>query len=599
MVTVTPKASGRRWNGFAKGQNKMMLKSLSDQFFDIAASQSEKPFLYEKKHGVWQGQTYGEVANSVLRAAGMLRMLGVNKGDRVVIGAENGINWAVADLAIMTLGALVVPSYSTNTMDDHLHVLTDSGAVLAITSIGALAEKMAEAAEKAKTCKTLICFEDITLKTPTRTLMVTSWDKALEKVDISISSEVRETLDPDDLSCLIYTSGTGGLPKGVMLTHRSISTNVEDVRQMLERADLVKGQRFLSLLPLSHSYEHTGGLHLPVRMGAEIWYCESVDQVSSNLQEAKPTLMIAVPRLYEVLYDRIERGLKAKGGLSEKLFRNAVALGLKKLDGGRLTLTEKIADRILERLVRAKVRQRLGGRLRYFCSGGAPLNPDIGRFFLAIGVGILQGYGQTEASPVISLNPPDDIRISTVGIPMSSVDLILDDDGQILIRGDMVMKGYWNKPDETAETIKDGWLHTGDIGQIDDDGYLMITGRKKEIIVNSGGDNIAPARVEAMLCIHADIEQAMLTGDKRPWLAAVIVPSSEINTLPKAEQHKRLKMACDNINANLSKMEKIRRFVIADEPFTIDNGEMTPTLKVRRHVVMKRYAKTLDELYKS
>ena len=577
----------------------MTLKSLSDQFFDIAASQSEKPFLYEKKHGVWQGQAYGEVANSVLRAAGMLRMLGVNKGDRVVIGAENGIKWAVADLAIMTLGALVVPSYSTNTMDDHLHVLTDSGAVLAITSTGALAEKMAEAAEKAKTCKILICFEDIALKTPARTLMVTSWDKALEKVDISISGDVRETLDPDDLSCLIYTSGTGGLPKGVMLTHRSISTNVEDVRQMLERADLVKGQRFLSLLPLSHSYEHTGGLHLPVRMGAEIWYCESVDQVSSNLQEAKPTLMIAVPRLYEVLYDRIERGLKAKGGLSEKLFRKAVALGLKKLDGGGLSLAEKIADRILERLVRAKVRQRLGGRLRYFCSGGAPLNPDIGRFFLAIGVGILQGYGQTEASPVISLNPPDDIRIATVGIPMSSIDLMLDDDGQILVRGDMVMKGYWNKPDETAETIQDGWLHTGDIGQIDDDGYLMITGRKKEIIVNSGGDNIAPARLEAMLCIHGDIEQAMLTGDKRPWLAAVIVPSSEINALPKTEQHKRLKMACDSINANLSKLEKIRQFVIADEPFSIDNGEMTPTLKVRRHVVMKRYAKTLDELYQS
>ena len=577
----------------------MTQKSLSDQFFDIAAIQSEKPFLYEKRHGVWQGQTYGDVANSVLRAAGMLRMLGVNKGDRVVIGAENGINWAVADLAIMTLGALVVPSYSTNTMDDHLHVLTDSGAVLAITSSGALAEKMAEAAEKATTCKTLICFEDIALKTPTSTLTVTSWDKALDKVDISISGDVRETLDPDDLSCLIYTSGTGGLPKGVMLTHRSISTNVEDVRQMLERADLVKGQRFLSLLPLSHSYEHTGGLHLPVRMGAEIWYCESVDQVSSNLQEAKPTLMIAVPRLYEVLYDRIERGLKAKGGLSEKLFRKAVALGLKKLDGGGLSLAEKIADRILERLVRAKVRQRLGGRLRYFCSGGAPLNPDIGRFFLAIGVGILQGYGQTEASPVISLNPPDDIRIATVGIPMSSIDLMLDDDGQILVRGDMVMKGYWNKPDETAETIQDGWLHTGDIGQIDDDGYLMITGRKKEIIVNSGGDNIAPARLEAMLCIHADIEQAMLTGDKRPWLAAIIVPSSEINTLPKAEQHKRLKKACDSINANLSKLEKIRQFVIADEPFSIDNGEMTPTLKVRRHVVMKRYAKTLDELYKS
>lgn len=572
---------------------------LSDQFFDIAAAQSAKPFLYEKVGGVWQGRTYGEVANDVLRAASMLRALGVNKGDRVVIGSENCMNWSIADLAIMTLGALVVPSYSTNTIADHLHVINDSGAVLAITSVGELAEKMAAACEKSKACKTLVCFDDPALKANLKSITVKSWNKEMAQVDLPHLDDIRGKLDPDDVSCLIYTSGTGGQPKGVMLTHRSISANVEGVRQMLERADLVKDQRFLSLLPLSHSYEHTGGLHLPVRMGAEIWYCESVDQVSSNLQEAQPTLMIAVPRLYEVLYDRIERGLKAKGGLSETLFRKAVALGLKKLDGKRLSLTEKLMDRVLERLVRAKVRQRLGGRLRYFCSGGAPLNPDIGRFFLAIGVGILQGYGQTEASPVISLNPPDDIRISTVGIPVPGVDLIFDDDGQILVRGDMVMQGYWGAADATADAIQDGWLQTGDIGEMDADGYLKITGRKKEIIVNSGGDNIAPARVEALLSIHPNIEQAMLTGDKRPWLAAVIVPSAEMRGLPKAEQQKRLKAACDDINANLSQLEKIRRFIIADEPFSIENGEMTPTLKVRRHVVMKRYGKTLDALYKS
>ena len=572
---------------------------LSDQFFEMAAAQSAKPFLYEKTGGVWQGRTYGEVANDVLRAAAMLRMLGVNKGDRVVIGSENCMNWAIADLAIMTLGALVVPSYSTNTLADHLHVINDSGAVLAITSAGELAEKMAAASDRSKACKTLVCFDDPALKTKPKSITVKSWKKEMAQIDPSQFGDIRVKLDPDDVSCLIYTSGTGGQPKGVMLTHRSISANVEGVRQMLERADLVKGQRFLSLLPLSHSYEHTGGLHLPVRMGAEIWYCESVDQVSSNLQEAQPTLMIAVPRLYEVLYDRIERGLKAKGGLSETLFRKAVALGLKKLDGKRLSLTEKLMDRALERLVRAKVRQRLGGRLRYFCSGGAPLNPDIGRFFLAIGVGILQGYGQTEASPVISLNPPDDIRISTVGVPVPGVDLIFDDDGQILVRGDMVMQGYWGAPDATADAIQDGWLHTGDIGEMDADGYVKITGRKKEIIVNSGGDNIAPARVEALLSIHPDIEQAMLTGDKRPWLAAVIVPSAEMRGLPKAEQQKHLKAACDDINANLSPLEKIRRFIIADEPFSIENGEMTPTLKVRRHVVIKRYAKTLDALYKS
>lgn len=573
--------------------------SLSDQFFETARTHSEKPFLYEKVDGVWQGSTYGEVANSVLRAAGCLKKLGVEKGDRVVIGSENCVNWAVADLAIMTIGALVVPSYSTNTMEDHLHVINDSGAVLAITSSGDLAEKMAQAADKAKACKTLICFDDADINIKTSSISIKDWKKELIQVELSLLENVREDINPDDLSCLIYTSGTGGLPKGVMLTHRSISANVVGVRQMLERADLVNNQRFLSLLPLSHSYEHTGGLHLPISMGAEIWYCESVDQVSSNLQEVSPTLMIAVPRLYEVLFDRIDRGLKAKGGLSEKLFRKAVALGLKKLDGEKLSLSEKIMDRLLEKLVRAKVRQRLGGRLRYFCSGGAPLNPDIGRFFLAIGVGILQGYGQTEASPVISLNPPDDIRISTVGVPVPGVELILDDDGQILVRGDMVMQGYWNKLEESKETIQDGWLQTGDIGRIDDDGYLMITGRKKEIIVNSGGDNIAPARVEALLCMHPDIEQAMLTGDKRPWLAAVIVPSVEISSLPKADQQKRLKTACDSINSNLSQLEKVRRFVIADEPFTIENGEMTPTLKVRRHMVMKRYSDALNGLYKS
>ncbi|MGB1963742.1 MAG: AMP-dependent synthetase/ligase [Candidatus Puniceispirillales bacterium] len=600
MVTAMLKASGTRLKGIvSRWIFDMSTESLSDQFFDMAASHSKKPFLYEKKDGVWQGSTYGEVANRVLRAAACLKNLGVKKGDRVVIGSENCVNWAIADLAIMTLGALVVPSYSTNTMEDHLHVINDSGAVLAITSSGDLAIKMAQAADKAKACQTLICFGDQELGLKTKTIAVKNWNKELAQVELSLLENIREKINPDDLSCFIYTSGTGGLPKGVMLTHRSIAANVEGVRQMLERANLIKDQRFLSLLPLSHSYEHTGGLHLPISMGAEIWYCESVDQVSSNLQEARPTLMIAVPRLYEVLYDRIERGLKAKGGLSEKLFRKAVALGLKKLDGERLSLTEKVMDRLLEKLVRAKVRQRLGGRLRYFCSGGAPLNPDIGRFFLAIGVGILQGYGQTEASPVISLNPPEDIRISTVGVPVPGVELILDDDGQILVRGDMVMQGYWNKQEETRETIQDGWLHTGDIGQIDDDGYLMITGRKKEIIVNSGGDNIAPARVEALLCMHPDIEQSMITGDKRPWLAAVIVPSADISALPKADQQKRLKAACDGINANLSQLEKVRRFVIADDAFTIENGEMTPTLKVRRHMVMKRYSDALNALYKS
>jgi len=571
---------------------------LSDQFFDIAARYPARPCLYEKTNGIWQGLTYAEAASQVLRAAAFLKSQGVAKGDRVVIASENRIDWAIADLAIMTLGALVVPSYNTNTSEDHHHVLADSGAVLAITSSGTLAENLAAAAEKSSACQTLVLFDRYDLQTPIKRLKQTGWQDGLASAEHDATGDgIRANLNPDDLACLIYTSGTGGLPKGVMLSHGSISANIKGVKKMLSKVRLDDQQRFLSLLPLSHSYEHTGGLHLPIRMASEIWYCESVEQVAKNLQEAKPTLMIAVPRLYEVLHDRIENGLKAKGGLSEKLFRKAVALGLKKLDGERLSFIEALWDRLLERLVRAKVRRRLGGRLQYFCSGGAPLNPDIGRFFLAIGVGILQGYGQTEASPVISVNPPGDIRISTVGTAVPGVEIKIDLTGEILVRGDMMMQGYWNNPAATDEAIHDGWLHTGDLGSISDDGFLSITGRKKEIIVNSGGDNIAPARIEAMITMQADIEQVMITGDQRPWLAAVIVPSHEVRQRPKPEQEKAIKTALDAVNANLSMLEKVRRFVLADEPFSIENSEMTPTLKVRRHIVSARYQDALDKLY--
>jgi len=571
---------------------------LSDQFFEVASNYPKNPCLYEKSNGIWHGLTYAEAAHQVLLAANFLKSQGVNKGDRVVIASENRIDWAIADLAIMTLGALVVPSYSTNTSEDHHHVLTDSGAVLAITSSGELSESLAAAAERSLACQTLVLFDRYDIQTQKKRLKLVNWHDGLAAAkDIAEIEDVRAKLDPNDLACLIYTSGTGGLPKGVMLSHGSISANVKGVKHMLSEVNLDYQQRFLSLLPLSHSYEHTGGLHLPIRMASEIWYCESVDQVSTNLQEAKPTLMIAVPRLYEVLHDRIENGLKAKGGLSEKLFRKAVALGLKKLEGEKLSFSEAIWDRVLERLVRAKVRRRLGGRLQYFCSGGAPLNPEIGKFFLAIGVGILQGYGQTEASPVISLNPPKDIRISSVGKAVPGVELKIDPEGEILVRGDLMMQGYWNNPAATGEAIRDGWLHTGDLGHLSDDGFLSITGRKKEIIVNSGGDNIAPARIEAMLTMQGNIDQAMISGDKRPWLAAVVVPSQEVRKLPRPEQEKFIKVALEKVNENLSMLEKVRRFVLADEPFSIENSEMTPTLKIRRHIVLARYQDELDKLY--
>ncbi len=384
-----------------------------------------------------------------------------------------------------------------------------------------------------------------------------------------------------------------------MLTHKSIFSNI------LACSDVIKDVKieekvFLSLLPLSHAYEHTCGFHWPIFLGAEIYYSESTEAVAQNLQDVKPTLMIAVPRLYEVLYSRIVNGIKAKGGISEYLFMTAVKLGRKKLENQNLLPHEWLLDKLVERLVRQKVKLRLGGRLRYFVSGGAALNYEVGSFFLGLGVGILQGYGQTEASPLISVNRPDLIKIDTVGPAVLGVDTKVDEFGELLVRGNLVMKGYWNDEVATKQAIKKGWLHTGDIVEFDEDNYIKITGRKKEIIVNSGGDNIAPTRVEGILAIENEIEQVMVYGDGHPWLSAVIVPSDEIIKSLNNDKKKikeKISEAIDHANSSLSQIEKIRKFIIADEPFTVDNLQMTPTLKVRRHVVTGIYQDRILELY--
>jgi long-chain acyl-CoA synthetase len=384
-----------------------------------------------------------------------------------------------------------------------------------------------------------------------------------------------------------------------MLTHRSIQANIDAAIELLAEGNVVENQRFLSLLPLSHSYEHTAGMHLPFQSNSEVWYCESTDQIAANLVEVSPTLMTAVPRLYEVLYERITRGVRIKGGISAKLFDLAVKLGRKQLEGRLLMPHEFLLNRILDRLVRQKVHARLGGNLKYFVSGGAALNPEIGSFFMALGVKLLQGYGQTEASPLISANRPQNIKIETVGPAVSGVTVKLASDGEILVAGDLLMKGYWRDDASTAATIRDGWLHTGDLGAIDKDGMITITGRKKDIIVNSGGENIAPGRVEALLTIEPEIEQAMVDGDRRPWLSAVIVPSQETHDMAKDPEHLKTLVAdaVERANSRLSQIERVRRFVIADENFTTENSLMTATLKVRRHMVRDIYGDRIDALY--
>ncbi len=589
------------------------IRSLAAMFFDQADKLGDKPFLWEKLTGTWQSRSYAEAATQVSRLARGLRSLGVAKGDRVVIVSENRPDWVVADLAAGALGAISVPAYTTNTTDDHLYILDHSEAKLAIVSTERLARRVLPAARSATSCEIVISMEAPASDTQAGVRSL-HWDEVMKMGDAA-PDDIREgaaALNRDDVACFIYTSGTGGRPKGVMLTNGSILANCYAAYDLLVEMGLGEDV-FLSLLPLSHSYEHTCGMFFPISIGAQIYYAEGPDKIAQNLQEARPTIMTAVPRLYEVLHDRIRRGVEQTGGAKAKLFYKALELGQKRHEAPEtLTLGERLTNAALDLLVRKKVAGRFGGRLKTFVSGGAALNPDIGNFFLALGVGILQGYGQTEASPVISCNRPSKTRIETVGPALAGVEIKIAEDGEILVRGELLMKGYWHDPETTAATIVDGWLHTGDIGVIEDDGYLKITDRKKDIIVNSGGDNIAPARVEGVITLEPEIAQAMVYGDKRPNLVAVVVPSEEfitdwakangaepdlagLSANPKFA--KALGTVMERVNAKLSQIEKVRRITIATEAFTTDNAMMTPTLKIRRHKVREAYWERLDALY--
>ena len=574
--------------------------NLPAAFFANVEDGGDSKLLFEKVDTEWRGHSWLAVADDVRRLASVLVNCGVEAGDRVMVSAENRPEWAIADLAIMSIGAIVVPAYTTNTEDDHHFIMDHSGSTVVITSGGMLATRLALAANRAPSVHTMIVMNDAFTAPEGFRPTLHYWGAAIAGAEALADIDSRIAAQrPDDVCCFIYTSGTGGRPKGVMLTHRSIQANITAAIELLLEGNVVDNQRFLSLLPLSHSYEHTAGMHLPFQIKAEVWYCESTDQIANNLVEVSPTLMTAVPRLYEVLHDRIMRGVRAKGGLSEKLFMAAVRLGTKRYEGRRLLPHEFVLNLVVDRLVRTKVRQRLGGQLNFFISGGAALNPEIGNFFMALGINLLQGYGQTESSPLISANRPNRIKIETVGPVVAGVDMRIADDGEILVRGDLLMKGYWRDEAATAATIRDGWLHTGDIGTVDKDGYITITGRKKDIIVNSGGENIAPGRVEALLTIEPEIEQAMVDGDRRPWLSAVIVPSEELRNIATSPDalYTMVGEAVERANSRLSQLERVRRFIIADEPFSTENGEMTATLKVRRHVVRQVYGERIDALY--
>jgi long-chain acyl-CoA synthetase len=587
--------------------------SLPAMFFAQAAGFGDQPFLWRKTNKAWEALSWSEVANRVNLLARGLQAMGVRPGDRILLIAENRPEWLIADLATMSAGAICVPGYTTNTVADNLHLLNNSRARFVITSTRALAERVIAAALSADHAPTLITMEPLGL-TQNPGIEFRVWDDVVALGSVSEDSIAARlaTTKRSDTACVIYTSGTGGAPKGVMLSHGAILCNCMGAHDLLAEIGL-GNDVFLSFLPLSHSYEHTAGQFFPISIGAQIYYAEGIEQLASNMAEIHPTIMTAVPRFYELMRSRILKGMVRSGKLKAWLFMKAVTLGSKRYEAPKsMTLLDKLVNLLVDILVRRKVAARFGGRLKAMVSGGAPLNYEVGLFFTALNVPILQGYGQTEAAPVVSCNPPGRVKLHTVGPPMSGVEVRIGEDGEILVRGELVMTGYWDDPDTTQKTVRDGWLHTGDIGQIDKDGFIQITDRKKDIIVNSGGDNVSPQRVEGLLTLQPEIAQAMVYGDRRPHLVSLLVPDAEHAAgwaaahgkepdlsvlIHDADFRRHIAEAVDRVNRNLSSIEKVRRFIMMDEPFSVANEMSTPTLKIRRHVIVERYGKVLEGLY--
>ena len=591
--------------------------NLVELFLKRADEKGDTPFLGAKKGGEWQTISWREAADQVCLLAEGLRKLGLKDGDRVCLVSENRPEWCISDLAIMAAGCITVPTYITNTERDHVHILDNSGAKAVIVSTEKLLKPLHGALQASGIADHVIGIDDLH-RQQSGSFTFHGWDKMLE----GDAGEARKAVEAriagikrEDTACIIYTSGTGGAPRGVLQHHGAILCNSAGAAEILiNDFGLGNEERFLSFLPLSHAYEHTGGQFLPIGVGAQIYYSEGLEKLASNIEETKPTIMVVVPRLFEVLRTRIMKQVQKQGGLAEKLMNTALEVGERRAAGAP-KFGDGMKDFAVGRLLKPKIRQKFGGRIKAMVSGGAPLNPDVGIFFESMGLTMLQGYGQTEAGPVISCNRPSaGIAMHSVGPAMRDVEIKIAEDGEILVKGELVMHGYWQNEAETARTIKDGWLHTGDIGHIDEKGRIVITDRKKDMIVNDKGDNIAPQKVEGMLTLQPEIGQAMVAGDKKPYVVGLIVPDAEwtlewcraqgkqfdckqVQELP--EFRNAVRAAVDRVNKDLSVVEKVRQFAFADEPFTIENEEMTPSMKIRRHKIRERYGDRLDGLYRS
>jgi long-chain acyl-CoA synthetase len=587
--------------------------NLVTMFFTRAREQTDQPFLWHKAPSGWTSQSWTEVAAKVASLAAALKKLGLVPGDRVMLVAENRPEWCIADLAIMAAGCVTVPTYTTNTERDHSHIVENSGARAVIVSTAKLARNVLPAVMRSTAARIVIGIDDIRVG-QSGDVAIHDFAKliASEAPDVASVSAAALAMKRDDLACLIYTSGTGGAPRGVRQHHGAILLNVAGCIDIISNDFGWDEEVFLSFLPLSHAYEHSAGQFFPIGLGGQIYYAEGLEKLASNMEETRPTLMIVVPRLFEVLRARMIKTVEKEGKLAQGLLKRALALGDKDLHGG-IPLWDRPMNLFINKTLRPKVQAKFGGRIKALVSGGAPLNPDIGTFFHGLGITLLQGYGQTEAAPIISCNRlRPSIKMETVGPALKGVEVKIAEDGEILVRGELVMHGYWRNDAETARVLVDGWLHTGDIGHLDKAGRIVITDRKKDLIVNDKGDNVAPQKIEGMLTLQPEIIQAMVIGDKRPHLVGLIVPDPEWLTdwAIANDEKPDFKALCDNpavqravmeavdrVNKGVSVTEKTRRVILTDQAFTIENEQLTPSLKIRRHKIKEVYGERLDALY--
>ena len=553
------------------------LNSLVELYFKkIEEVDGKKPFLNwlkpEKPTYNWE-----DITQRIFKLTKKIKSL-INEGDRCLILSENRPYWLMTDIAIMNAGGISVPIFTTYSANDYEYILNDCKPSLIFVSNQDQFNKIKKFINQ--NVKKIISFEEIDIDS---LLIEEILDKEInEKI-------INKNLKRNMPACIIYTSGTSGNPKGVVLSHGGILSNCEGAVELLEILTKKKDPVFLTWLPLSHSYEHTVQF-IQIIVGAKVFYAESLEKLIPNMQVAKPTIMTAVPRFYQNLFTKINMNFNKQKGLKKKLISKTLELGKKILKKEKLSIIEKNINFFCNILVRKKIQKQFGGNLQAFVSGGGALDQNIGEFLNAIGLPTLQGYGLTEASPVVSCNLPDLVKVDTVGPPFRTNNVKIARDGEILINGENVMLGYWNQKEETEKTIKNGWLHTGDIGEIDENNYLKITDRKKDILINLGGDNISPSKIENILCLNDYIKQSFVYGDKKNYLVALIVTEKEI-------KEDKIKKVLENINKNLTLIEKIKKFVLIHDEFTIMNGMLTPTLKLKRKEIIKNYKHQLENLY--